>query len=162
MTIIAPHNTGDRTQFARLTRLPEACYSDPIRIPVGGGFTTELPKGEGLILKQWDQAAYDIEQAVLKAGNGLCLTLYQLDERRYSWIGLRAAGELFPATTLFTHPGLVHMVRTELEAHLDGPIAVYIKGDNVQACPFPMAVKRKEWHGPFDLRNGFCVPLNLG
>lgn len=28
------------------------------------------------------------------------------------------------------------MVRTELEAHLDGPIAVYIKGDNVQACPF--------------------------
>ncbi|TYR16213.1 hypothetical protein [Corynebacterium urealyticum] len=149
--------------MARLTRLPEACYSRPIRVPVGSGFTAELPefaeKDYQTLLQLWGETAADISEVVGESGEAY--RIRRLDARDYGWLELTAPAGFPPPTAMLTHPRLAQGLAERMAKVLDGVVAFYVLGERVQVCPLPLAIKRDRWHGPFDLRTGFCVAFEF-
>ena len=149
--------------MARLTRLPEACYSRPVRVPVGSGFTAELPefseKDYHTLLQLWGETADSISEVVGEAGDSYCIR--RLDSRDYGWVELNGAAGTPPPTAMLTHPRLAQGLAERVERVLDGVVAFYVSGERVQVCPLPLAIERRDWHGPFDLRTGFCVAFDF-
>lgn len=149
--------------MARLTRLPEACYSRPVRVPVGSGFTAELPefseKDYQTLLQLWAETAASISEVVGPAGEAY--RIRRLDSRDYGWLELTAPASFPPPTAMLTHPRLATALAERMEKVLDGVVAFYVSGERVQVCPLPLAIERQGWHGPFDLRTGFCVAFEF-
>lgn len=148
---------------ARLTRLPEACYSRPVRVPVGSGFTAELPefseKDYQTLLQLWAETADSISEVAGEAGEAY--RVHRLDSRDYGWLELTGSADTPPPTAMLTHPKLATALADRMAKVLDGVVAFYVSGDRVQACPLPLAITRQDWHGPFDLRTGFCVAFDV-
>lgn len=149
--------------MARLTRLPEACYSRPVRVPVGSGFTAELPefseKDYQTLLQLWGETADSISEVVGPAGEAY--RIRRLDSRDYGWLELTAPASFPPPTAMLTHPRLAQALAERMEMVLDGVVAFYVFGERVHVCPLPLATKSQDWHGPFDLRTGFCVAFDF-
>lgn len=148
---------------ARLTRLPEACYSRPVRVPVGSGFTAELPefseRDYHTLLQLWGETADSISEVVGESGEAY--RVHRLDSRDYGWVELTGSAGAPPPTAMLTHPKLAQGLAERMERVLDGVAAFYVAGERVQVCPLPLAIDRQDWHGPFDLRTGFCVAFDF-
>ena len=148
---------------ARLTRLPEACYSRPVRVPVGSGFTAELPefseRDYHTLLQLWGETADSISEVVGESGEAY--RVHRLDSRDYGWVELTGSAGDPPPTAMLTHPKLAQGLAERMERVLDGVAAFYVAGERVQVCPLPLAIDRQDWHGPFDLRTGFCVAFDF-
>src|SRR5699024_421337 len=139
--------------MARLTRLPEACYSRPVRVPVGSGFTAELPefseKDYQTLLQLWSETAASISEVVGPA-RGAHLSRRR-DARDYGCLLLTAPASFPPPAAMLIHPRPATAVAERMEKVLDGVVAFYVSGERVQVWPLPLAIERQGWHGPFDL-----------